>query len=230
MTLRESGTVTWVVLVVVVLVVHNVLGNEVLPVATYVPVNVATGALLVGLAAAAGLSPADLGLARATLARGALVGALVAALVGVVLALGAAIPVTRGLFDDQRVAGIEGAELWYQALVRIPIGTAAFEELAFRGVLLGLLLRMTSTITAVATSSALFGLWHILPTLSALRTNDLAEGSAARLAAVAGAVLATTVAGVLFCWLRLAARSLLAPVLAHTATNSFALVTASLLR
>lgn len=221
------GPVIWVVAVVVVLAVHNVVGNELIPDATYVPVNIATGAVLVGIAYLAGSSAADLGLARTTVARGAAVGGLLALVVATVLVVGAAIPATRGLFEDERVAGVDGAALVYQAVVRIPIGTAAFEELAFRGVLLALLLRVTSTVPAVATSSVLFGLWHILPTLSALRVNDVAGGTAAQVGVVVGAVLATTVGGVLLCWLRLATDSLVAPVLVHTATNSFAIVIAA---
>jgi uncharacterized protein len=76
----------------------------------------------------------------------------------------------------------------------------------------------------VTTSSALFGLWHVLPTISALRANELAGGTAERAAAVAAAVVVTGVAGALLCWLRLRTGSLLAPVLVHVATNSFALV------
>jgi membrane protease YdiL (CAAX protease family) len=217
---------TWVVLAVIVLALHNVVGNEVLPAATYVPVNIATGAALFGIALGAGCSLAGLGLARSTLPKGVAAGAVAALLVAVVLALAAAIPATRVLFEDRRVANVDGAELVYQAFVRIPVGTAAFEELAFRGVLLALLLRITSTVPAVMASSVLFGLWHVLPTLSALRVNELAAGTGARLGAVAGAVIATAVAGGLFCWLRLVTGSLVAPMIAHTATNSFAIVTA----
>ncbi|MBV8951398.1 MAG: CPBP family intramembrane metalloprotease [Actinobacteria bacterium] len=43
---------------------------------------------------------------------------------------------------------------------------------------------------------------------------------------VAAAVAITFAAGVLFCWLRLRSRSLLAPLLAHLATNGAAFVVA----
>jgi uncharacterized protein len=215
---------TWVVGAAVVLAVHNVLGNEVLPGASYVPVNLATGALLAALALLSGASLADLGLSRTDAPRGLVVGAAVALLVAGALVIGMATPATRDLFDDERVAGLDGGGLAYQGLVRIPLGTAVFEELAFRGVLLALLLRVASTVTAVATSSALFGLWHILPTLSALRINDLHAGPAGRAAAVGGAVVVTGIGGAILCWLRLRTGSLVAPVVVHTATNSFAIV------
>jgi uncharacterized protein len=218
--------VTWILLAVALLALHNVVGNEVVPDAAYVSVNLLTGAVLVGLALGAGASFGDLGLGRADAASGLRWGLAIAGVVAIGIAIGVALPLTRGLFHDERVAGISGADLAYQALVRIPFGTALFEELAFRGVLLALLLRVTSTVPAVAVSSALFGLWHILPTISGLRANELAEGVAATFAAVVGAVLVTGIGGVLLCALRLRTGSLVAPVLAHTATNSLAIVAA----
>jgi CAAX protease family protein len=218
--------VTWIALVFAVLALHNVVGNEVVPDAAYVPVNLLTGALLVCLALAAGASFGDLGLGRADASTGLRWGLAIAGVVAVGLAVGIALPPTRGLFHDQRVADLSGAGLAYEALVRIPLGTALFEEIAFRGVLLALLLRLTSTIPAVAVSSALFGLWHILPTISALRANDLAEGIAATFGAVVGAVVVTGIGGVLLCALRLHTGSLVAPVVAHTATNSLAIAAA----
>jgi membrane protease YdiL (CAAX protease family) len=43
---------------------------------------------------------------------------------------------------------------------------------------------------------------------------------------VLGAIAVTFVAGLLFCWLRLRSRSLIAPVMAHAATNGLALAVA----
>ena len=39
------------------------------------------------------------------------------------------------LLDDQRIAGLDRRQLAYQVLLRIPVGTVAWEEIAFRGVL-----------------------------------------------------------------------------------------------
>jgi uncharacterized protein len=214
---------TWIALVVAVLALHNVFGNEVLPDAVYVPANVLIGAVLVALAFGAGASFDDLGLGRPNASSGLRWGLAIAGVVALGLAAGVALPPTRGLFHDQRAVGLSGTGLAYEALLRIPLGTALFEELAFRGVLLALLLRLTWSVPAVAVSSALFGLWHILPTISALRANDLATGGPALIGAVGGAVVVTAIGGALLCVLRLHAGSLIAPVLAHTATNSLAL-------
>lgn len=134
------------------------------------------------------------------------------------MALGATRPRTRVLFDDERVEVDRGrGELLYQTLVRIPAGTVAFEEVAFRGVVLSLLRRQASMPTAVALSSALFGLWHITPTLRAASANGIT--GARRVGLVSGSVVVTAVGGVAFCGARLRGGHLLAPALVHVAIN-----------
>ncbi len=216
---------TAVALVVGVLAVRNVVGESLVLAVLYVPVNLATAALLAIVTCSAGLSAGELGLSPAPAPRGAVMGVAVAAIVVAGIAVGAALPPTRPWFEDQRIADVDtAAELAYQALVRIPLGTVVLEEFAFRGVLLGLLARMGPMRTAVAVSSLLFGLWHIRPTLGTLATNDLAEGAWAQVGAVTGVVALTTIGGLLFCALRLASGSLVAPLIVHAATNSAAIV------
>ena len=208
--------------VLLVVVAHNVVGNLVVPRAWYVPVNLAVTGILVAVARVSGASWAQLGLARADLGRGVALGATAFLVVATVLVVAALVPMTRALFLDQRAAGLAGTALFYEALVRIPVGTVVLEEVAFRGVLLALFDRVTSTAVAAASSSVLFGLWHIVPTVEALRANRLPPTAVA----VGAAIVVTAVAGVVFCWLRLHSGSLLAPALAHVATNSVALVVA----
>jgi membrane protease YdiL (CAAX protease family) len=89
----------------------------------------------------------------------------------------------------------------------------------FRGVLLALGQRSRSNTWAVATSSALFGLWHVVPTLESLARN--ADGPAGqRVAASTAAVVAATAgAGAAFAALRLLSGSVVAPVIAHATLN-----------
>ncbi len=203
--------------VVALLAVRNV-GEVPLPDPAYVPTNLATGALLVALARRGGCSWQDLGLGGRHVRRGLAYGGAAASAVAAVMLLGAALPLTRGLFDDERVrAHAGGGELLYQTAYRIPLGTVAFEELAFRGVLLALLRRRLSLWAAVAVDSALFGLWHIRPTLAAARANEIV--GTGRVGLVIGSVLLTAAGGVVFCALRLRGRHLLAPALAHLAFN-----------
>ena len=79
-------------------------------------------------------------------------------------------------------------------------------------------------------TSVLFGLWHIAPTLGTMSDNHEFRGAAASVAGqvllVLGAIAVTFAAGLAFCWLRLKSRSLIAPVMAHAATNGLALTVA----
>src|SRR5439155_2853915 len=118
----------------------------------------------------------------------------------------------------------------YQALVRIPLGTVVLEEVAFRGVLYGLLLHPAGVVWATAVSSALFGLWHILPSGDLPDLNP-AAGRAfrrRRLLVVPAAVVVTALAGVVFCEVRRRSGSLLAPAALHWAINAVGYVTAFL--
>jgi hypothetical protein len=102
----------------------------------YVPLNVTVASLLyLSALGPLGLDPAALGLADPEADE-------------IVAALGAGAALTAPLFialavrrrvdmiADERVKGLWGGKLAYQALVRVPLGTALLEELAFRGVLL----------------------------------------------------------------------------------------------
>ena len=60
--------------------------------------------------------------------------------------------------------------------------------------------------------------------------NNAVRGIAAsadgRVLLVLGSIAVTFVAGLIFCWLRLRSRSLIAPIMAHVATNGLALTVA----
>jgi membrane protease YdiL (CAAX protease family) len=144
-------------------------------------------------------------------------------LTGYLLAL--ALPATRAAFADERAAGLSVAALAWYALVRVPLGTVLLEEVAFRGVLWGLLTRRRGTTWATVLSSAAFGAWHVLPSLGLTSGNAAAaaafgSGAAGRTGAVLAAVIGTAAAGVVFCELRRRSGSLLAPAGLHCATNS----------
>ena len=118
-------------------------------------------------------------------------------------------------------------ELAEEALVRIPIGTALFEELLFRGVLLALLLILFRPGLAVACCSVLFGLWHVLPALGFADANaGLGSGGGADVVAVVVTVVVTALAGVVLACVRLRSGSLVAPGIVHAMVNATALVAA----
>jgi len=217
----------WAIVAAVGLLAFRNVGDALVTSALYVPLNLGVAALLAVIAVGGGLSSAELGLSRGTAAAGLATGTVIALVVAAVIGVAAAVPWSRPLFEDQRVADVAGrGELAYVTLVRIPLGTALFEEFAFRGVLLAIFARCWSTGAAVAASAVLFGLWHIRPTLGAVGANDPTADGLVVAAVVAGAVVVTAMAGALFCELRLATGSVLASVVVHAAINSVATVAA----
>ncbi len=225
---RRTDVAFAAVLVVVLLlwnniVVHRVPGGR----GSYVAVNVAAAGVLLAAARATGSSWADLGLARRAVPSGLRWGGSAFALVAAGYAAVLALPAVRPLLADARVAGLGPGEVAGDALVRIPFGTVLWEEVAFRGVLLAVLLRVLPLRAATVLAAVVFGLWHVRPTLSGLDANDLVDGPLARPAAVALTCAGTAAAGVLFTWLRLRSGSLLAPVLLHLATNTLGTVAAA---
>jgi membrane protease YdiL (CAAX protease family) len=217
---RRISTPTIVGLVVAIAVV-DVVANVLVPEPARVPVKLAILCALVAWARRfAGLSWAELGLDRARLPAGLRLGGLVAVIVAAAIALLVLVPGTRSLLESSDVAADSSTRHLLMPLVIIPLGTALFEEVIFRGVLLAALLRATSRLRAVVVSSALFGLWHLHAALS----DANGEGLAATFGIVIGTIAVTTAAGALFAYLRLRSGSLAAPVLAHSATNCFAYV------
>ena len=131
----------------------------------------------------------------------------------------AASPRTRPALADRRITTLTWRQVGYQVTVRIPAGTVLWEEVAFRAVLLAALRRVWPGPSAAAVAGGLFGLWHIRPTVAALRVNQVTAGPRATVAAVTAAVAGTAAAGVALGWLRDRSGSLAAPVLVHLAAN-----------
>ncbi len=118
------------------------------------------------------------------------------------------------------------------ALVVIPLGTVLFQEVAFRGVLWGLLCSGHGAMRATLVSSVLFGFLHVAPSLRLDRVNPavtalVGPGGAGQVLAVVGAVWVTGLAGVLLCELRRRSGSLLAPIGLHSAINRLGALSSS---
>jgi uncharacterized protein len=224
-TVRISPT-TAVIVTVAVLALLNVVDIRVAHASLVVaPVCVAG---LVAVARLAGLSWQDLGLGPGTWRPGLKWAGVEIAIVGVVLAAGAALPATREAFRDTRYRLDWGSAL-LTALVLIPIGTVLVEEVAFRGVLWGLLRRVRGTATATVVSSLLFGLWHVLPSLGLSTSNEAISGTvgggrSAQTTTVLATVAFTALSGVVFCELRRRSGSILAPAGLHWATNALSVL------
>ena len=185
----------------------------------YPAVNACAAAAALAAAGASGLTAGDLGLRRDRLRPGLGLGSAAATPVVAAVGLAALIPATRPLLDDERVAGLGGRQLAYQVLLRIPVGTVAWEEIAFRGVLAAALRRVLAEPAATVVAGAVFGVWHVRPTVEALAVNRLAARRGARIAAVTATAAGTAGVGALLSVLRQRSGSLAAPVLLHLAAN-----------
>lgn len=171
----------------------------------------------------------QLGLAPGTARRGLLYGAGTFAAVLVVVVAAALIPATSGFLDDAR-ADVSLPAMVVEVAFGIFLATVLPEELAFRGVLLGVGRDAWGPWRGALASSALFGLWHISPTLGTMSDNaqlaDATTSTAGQALVVVGSVGVTFVAGMVFSWLRLRSQSLWAPIVAHLSTNGVAFVVA----
>lgn len=222
MTATAALAVTVAVMIGVNLWVHRRPGGA------HVVTGPLAAAVLLLAARSSGLSWAELSLGRGSLASGAWYAAAAAGLVSVGYTVAVAIPLTRRAFRDTRYR-IPARSAVRKAFVTVPLATVVFEEVAFRGVLWGLVARDHGTLWATTASSVLFGLWHVAPALDLARTNtalpESRHGERRKvLLTVLTTVACTAVAGVLFCELRLASGSLLAPAGLHWATNGLGIL------
>ena len=179
------------------------------------------------LGSALGLTWSDLGLGRGTWVSGVVWGLGGSALVAGAVATGVLLPRTRGLLGDERGAAASRARLLWETGVRLPWGTVLLEEIAFRGLLLAVVLEASGNVWAVVVTSVCFGLWHVVPSLG--RGREVAAAttflrSRADVGFVVASVAATTGAGVALAAMRLASGSLLAPMAVHWTLNASGLL------
>jgi membrane protease YdiL (CAAX protease family) len=208
--------VALLLLIVGLLVYGNLVAYRAVRAPVVVAVNLVLGIVLVGGARAVGISWHALGLDPSGLGSGAVWGLGAAA---VVLLGGAVVMATplRGSLADVRAVDMAPRTLAFHYLVRIPFGTALFEEVVFRGFLLALW--AVEGPAAIFVSSAAFGLWHIGATLDLLRANRPHAGGETKVLVICIGMGVTFVGGMGFALLRVASESLLAPVMAHATIN-----------
>ncbi|MGH3459754.1 CPBP family intramembrane glutamic endopeptidase [Aeromicrobium sp.] len=209
-------------LVVAVLIVTDLLLINQSAMVT-VPIACASAGLLLAIARSSGLSWSDVGLGRASLARGARWGAIAALLVAAGYAVILVSPFAEELLSDERTPDSVGAML-LMAFVVIPLRTVLLEEVAFRGVLWGMLQRQHSPATATAWSSVAFGLWHLPAAFlvidsSAALSDATGSSGVATAAVVVSIVVVTGLTGVVLAELRRRSGSLLAAAGLHAGMN-----------
>jgi membrane protease YdiL (CAAX protease family) len=187
-------------------------------------VSVTAAIVLVAFARRSGLSWHQLGLSRSQLKSGGLWALGTIAAVSLIYLAGILLPVTRSAFLDSRYH-LDPTQALSAAFIGIPLGTVLLEEVAFRSVLWGMLTRHINTRGALAVTSALFGLWHVLPSLHFATSNQGMHelvpeaGATATALVVLGTVAFTAVGGVVAGELRRRSGHVLASAGMHWATN-----------
>lgn len=203
-----------------VLVAHNLIQNEVLDEKAYVTGNLIVTSTLLAIARSAGLDRDDIGLQPGDLRSGASLG-LAATITSLLTAVVAArLPSLNARLRDQRLPAESLPDVVRRALIRFPIGTALFEEVAFRGVLPPLLSRDDAGVSGDARSALVFALWHLIPTHQALRVNNVGQTRLVRLAGTLVGAMAAGVAGYALSRVRRRTGSLLASWLIHSSVNA----------
>lgn len=221
----EPGLAWWpLVAVIVALVVINIVNNRLAPQAHYLLWSFGGAAILVAIGLLDGASFTDLGLSWRYWLPGLAWAAICIGLVTAVYVIGSLFRRTRQAFHDERMRGLTGSGLAFQALIEVPFGTVLFEEIAFRSVLFAMLARRYGVVWAVVISSLLFGLWHVLPSIGTHEQNPAlgkvaGSGLRGNIVAVVLSVVTTAVSGVLFAGLRLVSGSVFGPMGLHWATN-----------
>jgi membrane protease YdiL (CAAX protease family) len=177
----------------------------------------AAGTLLIVIAASrwCGLTRAEAGIGRANLLRSALIGLAV----GLGLTTVALLALDLGALFGARITypplhGASTSALVIHTLIGLPLLTAVPEELAFRGLLLGLLIRKLSPWRATLATAAVFVAWHVVVQAQSLAVTNFT--SPWLIVPAMGLAFAGLFAGgVMFALLRLRTRNLAAAVVAH---------------
>lgn len=208
---------------------YNVIQNLLLPKRWYVRANFCLSAFLVALARGSGISWAEMGLNRSQLRDGMRLGIRVSSLAAVMLPVAMRSEGFRRVLLDDRLTDVTPEEIMHRVLVRFPLGTAMFEELAFRGVLPAVVRRQENGKHADWTAAAAFAIWHLIPTWQTVGANSTGRDlpRSAKLGLTFAGSIGAGLAGIGFSALRSRSGSLTTPWLSHSAFNSLALLAAT---
>lgn len=189
---------------------------------------VLAGALLISVTSLwsrrVGLAPRHLGLVFDRAFAGSALGlgiALAIALPGVAL-LRSGFPLGQPIGYGP-LAGVSDSDLALHLALFLPLGAVLPEELAFRGALLGALLRRSNAVRAAVGSATAFALWHVGVIFVTVRETPLASTPLFPLAIVA-ALVVVFVGGLLFAAVRLRTGTLASTIALHWAFNAAVLI------
>jgi membrane protease YdiL (CAAX protease family) len=189
----------------------------------FVLAGAALVAISIAFARALGLGAAAVGLGRLGFARGAAVGAalgLASAMVAVVALRLVAPAIVGQPVEYAPLAQVTEIELARHVAVLLPFGTVIPEELAFRGVLLGGLLRRLRERDALIISGAVFALWHLGVAIVTVDDTTLGSPSPWFAFAIVVALAVVLLGGSALAWIRIRTRSLATTIALHWLFNA----------
>lgn len=159
--------------------------------------------------------------------RGALAGLLTGLALGLPPALAFCFPigVRSGPIQFSLIGGLTGRGFAWKVLVELPVVTAIWEELAYRGILEGGLRRYLAPVPAALVSAVAFTLGHGAVHHHSLNATNLGDARLPRPLVVLGCMLSVYAGGLIFSRLRAATGSLWPAVLAHWAVDAVMLAT-----
>lgn len=205
------------ILFTIIILVYSVVLAKYVPERWHIISNIIFSLLAIGFGLWAGSSFTALGLSLSFVLQGVVVAVLCSLAIAVIAGCVVFFLPKKHTFALPQIT--RSGKIAYETAVRIPLSTALSEEILFRGVLLAVLQLSFNTLPSIIICSIVFGLWHVLPS-----TRDYSKG------AILPILLATTVAGMFFCWLRILAGSIIAPWLVHWTINSSALLAIHIMR
>lgn len=114
------------------------------------------------------------------------------------------------------------ALLW-RIFLRIPLGTAFFEEILFRGILYGYLIKKFSANRTILLTSLVFLIWHITPAYKTISLNFHIGEILFGIGLWFIFLISSFIAGLLFGWIRYRSKNIAGSILSHALINSLAL-------
>jgi membrane protease YdiL (CAAX protease family) len=157
----------------------------------------------------------EAGIGRTNLVRSILIGAGIGLGLATVLLLALEVGAQLGTpITYQPLRGASISAVLTHALVGLPLQTVIPEELAFRGLLLGLLMRKLTPFRAVLVASAIFVAWHVVVQIQTLAVTNFT--SQWQIVPAMGLAFAGLFAGgVIFALVRLRTGNLASAIVAH---------------
>jgi len=211
-----------------VLGAHNLIQNTLLNDRGYVSGNLAISAALVVIGRRSGATCQEMGLSLRHPRSSLRAGGVIAAAAAVGAMAGISHPRLRELLGEGRTRIGGDHHILRRILIRFPIGTALFEEVAFRGVLPAMI--GGDSWRADVLSGGVFAVWHLIPSARVQGGVSRDWPFRRRVAGVIVGSVAAGVAGLGLSWLRRRTGGLLAPWLVHATVNSTLFVAGELAR